>query len=174
MSAKVEKSPAVSRMRAEEVVVDFDAERLQAPFLLRCGALFIDYILLMAIPVLSLIVGRIFGIDGTKLLTSEISNTGWLVMVLLGLTNFIIFPMFGGQSLGKMMTGIRIVNNNGTAASFGKILFRHTVGYLITVLSAGIGFILAAITPRGRALHDYLSGTIVIYGNRRVRRQSDE
>ncbi len=174
MSAKVEKNPAVARMRADEVVVDFDAERLQAPFLLRCGALFIDYILLMAIPVLSLIVGRIFGIDGTKLLTSEISNTGWLVMVLLGLTNFIIFPMFNGQSLGKMLTGIRIVRTDGTAASFGKILFRHTFGYAITVLSAGIGFILAAITPRGRALHDYLSGTIVIYGNRRVRGQSEE
>ncbi|HNU08606.1 MAG TPA: RDD family protein [Pyrinomonadaceae bacterium] len=174
MNAKVEKNPAIPRMRAEEVVVDFDAERLQAPFLLRCGALFIDYILLMVIPVLSLIVGRLFGVDGTKLLTSEISNTGWLVMVLLGLTNFIIFPMFSGQSLGKMMTGIRIVKSDGTAASFGRILIRHTVGYAVTVLSAGIGFILAAVTLRGRALHDYFAGTIVIYGNRRVRSHSNE
>ncbi len=169
MSANAEQSPGASRLRAEEIVVDFDAERLQAPFLLRCGAFFIDYIIMLAVPVVSLIIGRVFGIDGTKLLTSEISNTGWLVMVLLGLTNFVIFPMFAGQSLGKMLTGLRVVKTDGTPASLLTLLVRHTVGYALTVVTGGLGFVLAAITPRGRALHDYLAGTVVIFGQRRVR-----
>ena len=54
----------------------------------------IDYILLVCIPVLALLLGRFYGVDGVKLLNSELSNTGWLIMLLLGLTNFVIFPMF--------------------------------------------------------------------------------
>lgn len=174
MSSNVEKNPAVSRLRAEEIVVDFDAERLRAPFLLRCGAFFIDYIVLFTVPVLSLIIGRLFGIDGTKLLTSEISNTGWLVMVLLGLSNFVIFPMFSGQSLGKMFTGIRIVKSDGRPVSLATLLLRHTLGYALTVATAGLGFIFSAFSPRGRALHDFLARTVVIYGERRVRGDSVE
>jgi uncharacterized RDD family membrane protein YckC len=169
MSAKVEKNAGQPRFRTDEVIVDFDAESLQAPFLMRCGAFFIDYIIMMAVPVLSLIVGRIFGIDGAKLLTSEISNTGWLVMVLLGLTNFVIFPMFNGQSFGKMLTGLRVVKIDGTPPSLLTLLLRHTLGYAITVVTGGLGFIVSAITPRGRAFHDYLARTVVIYGRRRVR-----
>ena len=68
MSANAEKDIAVKRVKPEQVVVDFDAERLRAPFLLRCGAFLIDYILLVCIPVLFLILGRFYGIDGVKLL----------------------------------------------------------------------------------------------------------
>lgn len=164
----------MSRLRAEEIVVDFDAERLKAPFLLRFGAFFIDYIVLFSVPVLSLIIGRLFGIDGTKLLTSEVSNTGWLVMVLLGLSNFVIFPMFSGQSLGKMFTGIRIVKSDGRPASLATLLLRHTLGYALTVATAGLGFILSVFSPRGRALHDFLARTVVIHGERRVRTESPE
>jgi uncharacterized RDD family membrane protein YckC len=174
MCANAEKTPGVSRFKPEEIIVDFDAERLQAPFLLRCGAFFIDYIVLLAIPVLSLIVGRSFGIDGTKLLTGELSNTGWLVMFLLGLTNFIIFPMFNGQSLGKMLTGLRVVKIDGSAASLSTLLLRHTLGYLVTAGTCGLGFILSAITPLGRSLHDYIASTVVIYARRRVKTESVE
>ena len=38
MSAKAEKYIAVKRTKPEQIVVDFDAERLKAPFLLRCGS----------------------------------------------------------------------------------------------------------------------------------------
>lgn len=124
-------------------------------------------------PVLSLIAGRIFGIDGTKLLTSEISNTGWLITVLLGLTNFVIFPLFSGQSLGKMLTGLRIVKIDGRPASLATLLLRHTIGYVLTVITGGLGFVVSSITPRGRALHDYLARTVVIYGRRTIRTESN-
>ncbi len=174
MSAKVEGNQGLSRLAADDIVVGFDPDRLQAPFLLRLGSFFIDYIVLMVVPVLSLIVGRIFGIDGTKLLKSEISNTGWLLMVLLGLTNFVIFPLFNGQSLGKMFTGLRVVKIDGTSATLTTLLIRHTIGYLLTGISAGLGFLIGAFTPGGRALHDYLAKTVVVYGERRVRSNTED
>ena len=174
MSANAEKTIAVNRNKPEKVVVNFDAERLKAPFLLRCGAFLIDYILLVCIPVLALILGRFYGVDGAKLLNSELSSTGWVIMLLLALTNFVIFPMFSGQSIGKMLTGIRIVQKDGSPPTFLQLLLRHTIGYFLTALTGGLGFLFSALNEKGRALQDLIGGTVVIYGKQRVAKEVTE
>ncbi|MEK7724839.1 MAG: RDD family protein [Acidobacteriota bacterium] len=168
MSSKVEKTAPIKRSKVEEVVIDFDAEKLKAPFLLRCGALLIDYIFLVSIPIIAFIIGRVMGNDGAKLLNSELTNAGWLITVLIGLTNFVIFPTFAGQSLGKMLTGLRVVKADGGIPSFKNLLFRHFIGYPITILTGGLGFLFSILNNKGRALHDYIAGTEVIYGQRRI------
>ena len=167
MSARVERTVPAGKARAEEIVVDFEAEKLKAPFLLRCGALLIDYIFLVSVPVISILIGRLYGYDGSKLLNSEFSNAGWLIMILLGISNFVIFPLFAGQSIGKMFTGIRIVKADGKMPSLVSLLLRHLIGYPLTLLTGGLGFLLSALNQKGRALHDYLAGTVVIFGQRR-------
>ncbi len=177
MDSKVERSvPAVAiaadgkrNYKARQVVVGFDAERLKAPFLLRCGAILIDYILLVVVPVAALLLGRFFDYDGTKLLNSETSNAGWLIMILLALTNFIIFPLLTGQTIGKMLTGLKVVKTDGTEPTFGALLIRHLIGYPLVFLTLGLGFLISVFSPKGRALHDFLSGTVVIYGQRRAK-----
>ena len=171
MNARVERVVPARAIRTEQVIVDFEAERLKAPFLLRCGAILIDYIVLIFIPVGSLLIGRLMNIESSKLLNSEISNTGWLIMVLLALTNFVIFPMFSGQSIGKMLTGLRVVRTDGNAASFSRLLVRHSIGYLLTIATVGLGFLFSILNQKGRALHDFLSGTVVVYGRRRTERK---
>lgn len=168
MDMRAGKNVPYKNVRNEIVVVDFAPERLKAPFLLRCGALLIDYILLISVPVVSLLVGRFSGIDPAKLLNSEIINAGWLIMILLALTNLVILPMFSGKSVGKFLTGLRIVNTDGNLPSFTTILIRHLLGYPITVLTAGLGFLLALFNRKGRALHDFAAGTIVIYARRKI------
>jgi uncharacterized RDD family membrane protein YckC len=179
MSARVEERraiPASSRavLKPEQVVVDFDAARLRAPFLLRCGAILIDYILLIAMPVISLLLGRYFEYDGAKLLNSEISNTGWLIMILFALTNFVILPLIVGQSVGKMMTGLRVVKSDGSSARLKNLCLRHLIGYPLTVLTLGLGFFLSVFSSKGRALHDLIAGTVVIYGRREVIKKEPE
>ncbi len=167
----IKKRAVTRRFRTEKVVVDFDAEKLKAPFVLRLGAILIDYILLVSIPVISILISRSFGDDGAKLLNSEISNAGWLITILLGITNFVIFPMFSGQTIGKMFTGLRIVRNDGEAVSFVGILLRNIIGYLLSALTFGLGFLLALFNIKGRALHDFLAGTVVVYGQKRVAKE---
>ncbi len=168
MSARIEQTASKPKMSSMQKIVNFSAEDLKAPFLLRCGALIVDYILIVACPVIGILLSHFSGNDGAKLLTSELSNTGWLIGLLIGLTNFIIFPLFSGQTIGKMLIGLRIVTDRGEAPTLGKIIFRHLIGYPLTILSGGLGFLLSVFNQKGKALHDYLSGTVVIYGRRRI------
>lgn len=168
MSARVERAVTPSvRTRTEEVIVNFDAARVKAPFLLRCGALLIDYIVIVSLPVLGLLIARLSGDDGAKLFKSSFNSAGWLIGILLAVTNFIIFPMLSGQSLGKMFTGLRIIRADGQAASFGQLLIRHLLGYPLTAVTFGLGFLFSVFSPKGRALHDLIAGTVVVYGRKK-------
>lgn len=149
-------------------MVGFDPEGLKAPFLLRCGALFIDYIVLIVIPVVTLLLARWLGYDGSKLLNSALSNSGWLASLFLAVANLIVLPAIIGQSVGKYFTGLRIVNKEGAVPSIGAVLLRHFVGYGLTILTGGLGFLWAAVARDGRALHDYLAGTLVVFGRTTV------
>ncbi|HUF03885.1 MAG TPA: RDD family protein [Aridibacter sp.] len=157
-----------NKIRTTKVVVGFDPDELKAPFLLRCGALFIDYIVLIIVPVVTLLLARALGYDGSKLLNSSLSNSGWFVTIVIALANFLILPAVTGQSLGKMLTGLKVTSKNGTAAGMKAVLLRHAVGYPLTLLTLGLGFIWSALSPGGRALHDYVSGTVVVYGRKMV------
>jgi Mce-associated membrane protein len=94
---------------------------------------------------------------------------GWLIAILLIVTNMVILPAVSGQSIGKAVTGIRIVTTTGEAAGFTHLLLRNVLGYFLTVVTGFLGFILAAFMPTGRALHDYVGGTVVIYAQKRSR-----
>lgn len=152
-----------------EIVTNFDVQRLAAPFFLRCGALLIDYILFVLGPVAMLLLGRYFGSDGSKLITGSLNDTGWLIAVLAGGANFLLLPLFSGQSVGKLVTGLRIVRTDGRHAGPARIALRQTLGYSITLITAGLGFLLSTIVPSGRSLHDLLFGTVVVYANRKYK-----
>jgi uncharacterized RDD family membrane protein YckC len=170
MSSNVEGTALAGAPRRREIIVSFSPERVKAPFFLRCGALLLDYLLIVAFPVLFLLIGRFTGADGTRLLTSEWNTIGWLIAILLAATNLVALPAFTGQSLGKIAAGLRIVGLDGTTAPAAKIVFRQTVGYLLTLISLGAGFLVSVFSNKGRALHDYLAGTVIIYAERNVRK----
>lgn len=170
MSAVPDRTVGVIRPGATEVVIAFSPETVKAPFLLRCGSLIIDYIVVVAVPVIGLLISRFAGNDGAKLLNEGVSSAAWLIAVLVGLTNIVFLPMFSGQTLGKIVTGLRIVRIDGTSPSLATVAFRQTAGYLLTLASFGLGFFVSFFSSKGRALHDYLAGTVVIYAERRVRK----
>ncbi|MBA3351168.1 MAG: RDD family protein [Blastocatellia bacterium] len=169
MSAVSNRTAEVRRPGTREIIVDFSPAEVRAPFLLRCGALLIDYIIIVAIPVIGLLLSRYTGNDGVKLLNDGMNSAGWFIAVLVGLSNMLLLPMFTGQTVGKMFTGLRMVNMDGSAPSIRQIAARQTVGYLVTLLTVGLGFLISCLSANGRALHDYLTGTMVIYADRRLR-----
>src|SRR5258708_26327626 len=98
MTVTVERSVSSQRTGRKEVIAKFEPEDLKAPFALRCGALCIDYILLIAIPVITLLLGIFFG-GSTNSRTGGFSNsTGWLLGTLLCFTNFFFFLSVCGRN----------------------------------------------------------------------------
>lgn len=169
MSARAGRADRAPQPRFKETVVDFDPIAVRAPFLLRLGAILIDYILVIALPVLSLLFARAMGYDGARLLGNELNTVGWSAAILLGITDIIVLPFFTGQTIGKMLTGLRVVRMDGRPATGTEMLLRQTFGYLLTLASGGIGFFISVLSNKGRALQDYVAGTVVIFADRRPR-----
>lgn len=143
---------------------DFDADAVRAPFALRCGAILVDYILLAGILVVSSLIARGLG-GGARLAGSPLNTAGLLIAVGATAFNFIVLPWTRGRTLGKWATGLRIVTKNGDRVGFFAVLLRHVVGYPLSLIPFGCGFLLAALNPQGRALHDLIAGTMVVNGS---------
>jgi uncharacterized RDD family membrane protein YckC len=89
-------------------------------------------------------------------------RTLWLFAVILSGINCIAMPLVAGQTLGKMLTGIRIVRSDGGMVPIQAMLLRQTVGYILSLATFGIGFFVSGANMSGRALHDVLAGTVVV------------
>ena len=168
MSSDVKFPPAKIPAR-KEIVANFDPIAMRAPFFLRCAALVFDYLFIVIWPVIGMLFGRYLGIDGAKLITGELNNFSWLIAMIVAACNLILLPIATGQSLGKMIAGLRIVSSEGGHPSVGPLVLRQTLGYLLTLATVGLGFLLSVFGRKGRALHDYISGTQVVFGTTRIR-----
>ena len=71
-----------------------------------------------------------------------------------------------GQTLGKTMVGLRIVNTNGTPISGGKAFLRY-IGYIISGMLFSLGFLWLAFDSKRQGWHDKIAGTVVIYSDSR-------
>ncbi|MFL6208171.1 MAG: RDD family protein [Pyrinomonadaceae bacterium] len=154
----------VERARAQSA--RWTSER--APFALRCGALLVDYTLVAGIAAFSTLLARLFG-GGSRTAGSSVMEFGFVVALAVALLNFFVLPGFTGRTVGKWATGLRIERRDGEPLDFLRALARHTVGYLVSLLPLGLGFLLAAFNREGRALHDRLVGTVVVRDGARLR-----
>jgi uncharacterized RDD family membrane protein YckC len=71
------------------------------------------------------------------------------------------FTTASGQTIGKMLTGVRVVADTTQRVPLGSAVAR-TAAMLLTVLSLGVGYVPALAGRDRRALHDRLSGTRVV------------
>jgi uncharacterized RDD family membrane protein YckC len=64
-------------------------------------------------------------------------------------------------TLGKAALGLVVTDHRGGRASFGRTTGRH-FGKWLSALIIGIGYLMAAFTPQKQALHDMMSGSLVV------------
>src|SRR4051812_26763524 len=166
LSVEQERSAAASRREdlrtrpSSTARAEVNFERLRAPFSLRCGALLIDYILLAGVMAFATLLARLFG--DTRRGSSFVLTAGYIAVASVAFLNFIVITSFSGRTLGKWMAGLRIERRDGEPLSFVRALVRHLVGYALTALTLGLGFLISAFDSKGRALHDLLAGTVVV------------
>ncbi|MGQ0543660.1 MAG: RDD family protein [Blastocatellia bacterium] len=168
MTAHV-RSDRVTSTKISETIVGFSPRDVRAPFALRCGAVIVDYMVIVAIPVAFILLSRFMGNDGAGLLNSSLNDFGWLAAVLVATVDLFILPMINGQSLGKMATGVRIVGLDGEQPRLRSIVIRQILGPILTFFTLGFNFIFAGFSSSGRGLHDLIAGTVVIYAQKSLK-----
>ncbi len=147
-------------------------ERLRAPFSLRCGALLIDYVALLTIMVFSTLLARLFGNGNGHNASESLETTGLVIASAAALIDLVVMAAFRGQTLGKWATGLRIERVNGKRIGYGRAALRHLIGYPLSLVTLGIGFLIAIVNSQGRTLHDIIAGTIVVRDVGRSTRRS--
>lgn len=135
-----------------------------AGFWLRFAAWVIDSAILGALPlIVALIIAPIF-FTGTKtvallgvifFIVPVVGTTGWLYYSLMESSTF-------QATLGKQALKLRVVEIDGEPVSFGRASGRFFAKILSSILL--IGYLMAAFTQKKQALHDMLTGCVVIRG----------
>ncbi|HEU5319587.1 MAG TPA: RDD family protein [Methylomirabilota bacterium] len=65
-----------------------------------------------------------------------------------------------GQTVGKLLAGVRVVDVDGSLLSPGAAFLRY-LSYYLSVLTFGFGFLMAGLRRDKRALHDLVAGSRV-------------
>ena len=86
--------------------------------------------------------------------------TGWLYYALLESSRL-------QATFGKRWLGIHVADMQGRRIEFRRASLRYWGQYLSGALG-GIGFLIAAFTPRRQALHDLLAGCVILRGRPRA------
>ncbi len=118
------------------------------------------------------IIGMVLGMMAVPLSAVVDDNTGMfmigmqvviqVVSMVLTAAYYAWFHASNSQAtLGKMAIGIKVVRGDGTRISFARGFGRY-FAMILSALTLGIGFLMAAFTERKQALHDILCDTLVV------------
>ncbi len=79
---------------------------------------------------------------------------------LLAISYFTFFHLVWGQTIGKMILGLRVVQTNGRPLGTGRALLR-AVAYFFSAFPLGMGFLWVGFSSKKRSWHDWIAGTVV-------------
>jgi uncharacterized RDD family membrane protein YckC len=88
-------------------------------------------------------------------------------IMLLGVVGFLYYPLFESQAWqatpGKRLMGIYVGGMDSRRVSFWRAFFRN-LAKMVSSFIFGIGYIMAAFTPKKQALHDIFAECLVLRG----------
>jgi uncharacterized RDD family membrane protein YckC len=141
-----------------------------AGFWLRFLAFIIDSIILAMLGIITgFLLGIVFGGAGANnadagLTTAELIVQGINMAVSL-VMNWLYYALQESSdkqaTIGKQALGIIVRDVNGEPITFGKATIRY-FAQILSGLTLGIGYVMAAFTQRKQALHDMIAGTLVL------------
>ena len=92
--------------------------------------------------------------------------TGSVLLNIISLVIWIGYVVFYqsqmGQTLGKKVMGIKVVDANGQKPSAITFFLRDVVGKLVSGIILGIGYLFVIWDSKKQALHDKIASTYVV------------
>ena len=129
----------------------------------RAGAAIIDLAVLAATDFI--VVYFTMQICGLSLADFDVLPKGPLIAFLLVQNGgYLVAFTAGGQTLGKMAMGIRVISTRETEHVDMAHSLLRTALWVLLAIPAGLGFVTALFSRERRGLHDHFAGTRVIKG----------
>lgn len=151
----------------EDLLTDFETRPSLAPVFKRWVACVIDYLIFFAV-----MIGFQYLLKGPIKYFSNSSNSiRVLLMFTLAMSQFLpwllLFPGMeafkDGQTIGKMLLGLRTVKQDGTKLHFGNSLVRHLFAFVDYFPFLGaIGLLVASNNKEKQRVGDLVAKTIVV------------
>ena len=94
-----------------------------------------------------------------------LAQAGLWLFAALCVLYFFLFHALRGQTPGKQLCGLQLIDGYGERPSLGRTLGR-TAAYFVSFGLLTLGFWWSAFDPEKRALHDHLADTYVIIATR--------
>jgi uncharacterized RDD family membrane protein YckC len=137
-----------------------------AGFASRAVAFVLDLILLAAaVAVVGALLQMVVGFFGVgrhmPVDTGTLYAGGTAIGFLMQAVYFIFFWSAIGQTPGKILLGLQVVTSNGRPPSVLRAVVRY-VGYWVSAICLGLGFLWVLVDRRRQGWHDKLAGTAVV------------
>jgi len=123
-----------------------------AGFWIRFVAALLDSVIIVA---LSIIVATVFAVI-------KLAVVGSLAQLVLAIGYYVWFQSRTGQTMGKKVMKIKVVNTAGVTPSLGTFALREILGKLASGLILGIGYLMVAWDSKKQGLHDKIASTYVV------------
>ncbi|MFJ3386168.1 MULTISPECIES: RDD family protein [unclassified Lysinibacillus] len=131
-----------------------------AGFWIRFWAFLLDGFVITAI--VGILVNPIF-----YLMDWSLSESVWyapisIISAILYYSYFVLMTKFFGQTLGKMIFGLRVMSLKHDKLTWSDVLFRDWIGRIINSIFMPL-YILVGILPNNQGLHDFFADTTVVH-----------
>lgn len=127
----------------------------------RMASALIDLVLTVAVAFTTFLL-LLVAVIGTNSALSHVASVGATVIVFLALPTT-VETLSRGRSLGKLVTGLRVVRDDGGPISFTHAFTRALIGVVeIYAFSGAPAFLAAMCSSKGKRLGDFAAGTYVV------------
>jgi uncharacterized RDD family membrane protein YckC len=80
---------------------------------------------------------------------------------------FVLMTKYLGQTLGKMVFGLKVYDQDFRTLTWSTVIFREFIGRFISKTVFMLGYLTVAFTKRKKGWHDMIADTIVVLERRR-------
>ncbi|WP_243291032.1 RDD family protein [Bacillus sp. FJAT-47783] len=134
-----------------------------AGFWMRFWAYLLDLIVISS--VIRLFINPIFHLLDLEKNTFMFSGYS-VISAMIFFSYFIFMTKFFGQTLGKMVFGLRVISLQSDRLSWMDVLFRELIGRYISKTIWGLLYLVVAFTKKKQGIHDLFVSTTVIHEER--------
>lgn len=130
-----------------------------AGFWIRAAAFVVDLVIIWFVQLSFGFIARLrYGVEIERTWSLRAAVVFFTLLFMAAYTTFL--HAWLGQTVGKSLAGVRVVATDGRGLTVGPALLRH-LGYCVSLVPFGFGYIMAGLRRDKRALHDLIAGTRV-------------